>query len=161
MAIAVEDPAVDDIRALLAQHLDEMRAVSPPESSHALDAEGLRMPALTLWTARTGDDGSLLGCGALLELSPSAGEIKSMRTDPSARRRGVAAALLATIVDAAQRRGYERLSLETGSQDFFAPARTLYAGHGFIECGPFADYRIDPNSVFMTLALRGWPHERA
>jgi len=150
MRIAVEDPSAADVHALLEQHLDEMRAVSPPESCHALDLDGLRAEAVTFWTARRDDDATLLGCGALLELSADEGEIKSMRTAPAARRAGVAAALLSTIMNEAKRRGYDRLSLETGSQDFFVPARQLYARHGFRECAPFGSYVDDPNSVFMT-----------
>jgi putative acetyltransferase len=151
--IAVEDPSAADVHALLEQHLDEMRAVSPPESCHALDLEGLRAEAVTFWTARSDGDATLLGCAALLELSADEGEIKSMRTAPAARRTGVAAALLRTIMDEAQRRGYGRLSLETGSQDFFVPARELYARHGFRVCAPFGRYVDDPNSVFMARPL--------
>jgi putative acetyltransferase len=151
--IALEDPSAADVHALLVEHLDEMRAVSPPESCHALDLEGLQAEAVTFWTARRESDGALLGCGALLELSDEEGEIKSMRTAPTARRAGVAAALLRTIMDDAQRRGYGRLSLETGSQDFFVPARELYTRHGFGECAPFGSYVDDPNSVFMTRTL--------
>jgi putative acetyltransferase len=151
--IAVEDPSAADVHALLEQHLDEMRAVSPPESCHALDLEGLRAESVTFWTARRDGDATLLGCGALLELSADEGEIKSMRTAPAARRAGVAATLLRTIVDEAQRRGYGRLSLETGSQDFFVPARQLYARHGFGACAAFGSYVDDPNSVFMTRTL--------
>ncbi len=153
MRIAVEDPSAADVHALLRQHLDEMRAVSPPESCHALDVAGLQIDAVTFWTARHDGDATLLGCGALLELSATAGEVKSMRTAPSARRAGVGATLLRTIMDEARRRDYERLSLETGSQDFFIAARTLYAAHGFSECGPYGSYVDDPNSVFMTRTL--------
>ncbi len=124
---------------------------SPPESVHALPLEGLRAPEISFWSAWEGDE--LLGCGALKELDPRHGEIKSMRTVSAHLRKGVAAALLHHIVAEAQRRGYERLSLETGSMAAFAPARALYQRHGFRECGPFADYREDPNSVFMTRLL--------
>jgi putative acetyltransferase len=151
--IEVEDLSAADVHALLERHLDEMRAVSPPESCHALDLDGLRAETVTFWTARREDDATLLGCGALRELSADEGEIKAMRTAPAARRGGVAAALLRTIMDEAQRRGYGRLSLETGSQDFFAPARELYVRHGFSACGPFGSYVDDPNSVFMTRTL--------
>jgi putative acetyltransferase len=153
--IAVEDPAVADVRALLEEHLADMYSVSPPESVHALDLERLRVPAVTFWTVR--ENGTLLGCGALYEQSPGEGEIKSMRTARPARRRGVARAVLETIIEEARCRGYERLNLETGSQDFFAPARELYSRRGFTECGPFGAYTLDPNSVFMTLPL-AQPH---
>lgn len=153
------DPLQDDrIFALLQAHLDEMHRISPPESVHALDVTGLRASGITFWSAWQG--GELLGCAALRELDPLHGEVKSMRTVPRARRRGVATALLAHLLDEALRRGYRRLSLETGSQPEFAPARALYARAGFGQCGPFADYIEDPYSTFMTLALRG-PSEEA
>lgn len=125
-----------------------MRAISPPESVHALDLDGLRRPEITFWTAWSGN--ALLGCGALKELSPDHGEVKSMRTARAHRRSGVARAMLAHIVAEARRRGYERLSLETGSMAEFAPARSLYERFGFRYCEPFAGYVDDPNSVFMT-----------
>lgn len=144
----------DDVRALLAEHLAEMHATSPAESVHALDLTALQDPAVTFWTLR--EAGALLGCGALKELSPTHGEVKSMRTTPSARGRGVAALVLETVLDEARRRGYDRVSLETGTQEHFAPARRLYARHGFVLCGAFEGYRDDPNSAFMTLDLSTW-----
>jgi putative acetyltransferase len=166
--IATDSPARDDIRRLLDEHLTDMFATSPAESVHALDHSALLAPAITFWTARD-DDATLLGCGALKELEPGAepgqgarrseahreihGEIKSMRTAAHARGRGVASALLTAVLAEARRRRWARVSLETGSQDYFAPARRLYARHGFTECGPFGDYTPDPHSVFMTLEL--------
>ena len=152
MHIRIEDPATADITALLEQHLDEMRSISPPESKHALDIEGLRDARISFWAVRD-DDGRLMGCGALSDLGDGHGEIKSMRTDPAHRRKGVAGALLGHIVGHAGGRGFVKLSLETGSQDHFVPARSLYARFGFEECGPFGAYRQDPNSVFMTRSL--------
>ena len=140
-----------DVRALLDEHLRSMASLSPPESVHALPADALRRPDVTFWTAWSGD--ALLGCGALKELTPRHGEIKSMRTSSGHRRSGVARAMLDHIVAEARRRGYERLSLETGSMQAFEPARRLYQGAGFALCGPFADYAADPNSVFMALSL--------
>ncbi len=128
-----------------------MHAQSPPESVHALDVGALKNPSITFWTVRDGD--LLLGCGALKELDARHGEVKSMRTPCSQRRRGAGRAVLAHILDEARRRGYIRLSLETGSMDAFEPARRLYEVAGFVYCGPFGDYREDPNSVFMTLVL--------
>jgi putative acetyltransferase len=151
MDIAIDDPAREDVVSLLADHLADMRATSPPESVHALDVEALKVPAVTFWTARR--DGVLQGCAALKELGPGHGEVKSMRTAAASRGAGVATALLAHVVDEARRRGCTRLSLETGSQEFFAPARRRYQRHGFAECGPFADYVMDPNSVFFTLEI--------
>lgn len=152
MHIHIEDPATPDITALLEQHLDEMRSISPPESKHALDIEGLRAREISFWSVRDGD-GVLMGCGAIKRLEGSHAEIKSMRTDPAHRRMGVAGALLGHIIEHAQANQIGRLSLETGSQDHFAPARALYERFGFVPCGPFGSYREDPNSVFMTRVL--------
>ena len=149
--IATDDPARPDVHQLLSEHLADMFATSPAESVHALDHSALSHESITFWTAR--EDGVLLGCGALKRLSPGQAEIKSMRTTASARGRGVATLLLEHIVAAAARLGYERLSLETGTEDYFAPARRLYARHGFTECPPFGDYTLDPHSVFMELAV--------
>lgn len=151
MEVAVDDPTSPEVRVLLADHLADMKATSPPESMHALDADALTAPGVTFWTVR--DGGVLVGCGALKELSPEHGELKSMRTIPSARGRGVAGLLLATLLEEAGRRGYRRISLETGPHDFFAPALRLYEHHGFTRCAPFADYVDDPHSVYLTLEL--------
>ncbi len=146
------DPLTDErVVALIQEHVADMAAASPPESCHALGLEALRHPHVTVWTAWDGTD--LLGCGALHELDAVHGEVKSMRTVASQRRRGVAAAILAQMLEEARRRGYRRLSLETGAQAVFAPARALYAHFGFRVTGPFGAYRPDPNSVFMTLEL--------
>jgi putative acetyltransferase len=142
------DPAVI---ALLEGHVSELRRLSPPESTHALDLDGLRAPGITFWVARDGD--AVVGCGALKVIDASHGEVKSMRTAPEAQRRGVARALLAAVLAESRRLGLGRLSLETGSAGFFAPARALYAAHGFVECGPFDGYRPDPHSTFMTREL--------
>jgi len=151
LTIRRDDLAGPEIQALLAEHLDDMHRLSPPESVHALDVEALRIPAITFWTAWSGDE--LHGCGALKALAPDHGEIKSMRTANAHRREGVARAMLQHIVAEARRRSYARLSLETGSMPAFAPARTLYESFGFTYCAAFADYRDDPNSVFMTRSL--------
>ena len=140
------------VRSLLEEHLDDMAAVSPPESRHALSLDGLRHPSITFYSAWVRE--ALAGCGALKELNPSHGEIKSMRTAHAFRRRGVAAHLLLLLLDTARQRGYGRISLETGSQPEFEPARALYRAHGFRECQAFGEYVPDPNSTFMTLELR-------
>jgi len=156
--IAPESPAGADVLALLAEHLADMHATSPPESVHALDLAALLAPGVTFLVARD-DDGRLLGCGALSELEPTTpghaghGEVKSMRTAGAARGRGVAGAVLDRLVALARERGYAAVSLETGSQEYFAPARRLYARHGFVPCGPFGPYSPDPCSVFRTLDL--------
>ena len=128
-----------------------MHELSPPESVHALDVSRLKAPDITFWTVRDGDQ--LLGCGALKQLSARHGEIKSMRTPSTLRRRGAGKALLNYILSVAKQRGYTRLSLETGPAESFSAAHSLYAGAGFQECGPFGDYKLDPYSVFMTLEL--------
>ncbi len=151
MKIIVDDLSGPEIKALLQEHLDSMKLYSPPESIHALDLEALRRPEITFWTAW--ENGDLLGCGALKELDAQHGEIKSMRTSARHRRQGVAKALLVHILEESRRRGYKRLSLETGSHEAFAPARNLYAALGFKYCEPFADYHLDPYSVFMTMEL--------
>jgi putative acetyltransferase len=148
--IARDGPGRADVRRLLEEHLAEMFATSPAESVHALDVSALSAPDISFWTAR--EDGELLGCGAL-KLLGGGGEVKSMRTTSAARGRGVAARLLAEIVAEAERLGLDQLSLETGTEDFFAPARRLYFRHGFTECPPFADYTLDPHSVFLRLPL--------
>ena len=150
--IAHDDPSRPDVHQLLGEHLADMFATSPPESVHALDHSALSGPLITFWTAR--EAGELLGCGALKLLdSPDGtsrhGEIKSMRTTASARGRGVATLLLRHILAEARCRNYGRVFLETGTEEYFAPARRLYARNGFTECPPFAGYALDPNSVFM------------
>lgn len=148
MQITVDAPTRPEVLALLQEHLADMYATSPPESVHALDAAALAGPGMTFWTLR--DEGEVLGCAALKELDPRHGEIKSMRTAVAARRRGVARKLLDHVLATAVERGYERLSLETGTQDFFAPARALYLSRGFEACEPFASYGPDPHSAFFT-----------
>jgi putative acetyltransferase len=151
MEIRVDDLAGAEIRALLAEHLQNMHELSPPESVHALDVAALLKPEITFWSVWS--NGDLLGCGALKELSPVHGEVKSMRTAPAHRRKGVARTMLEHIIAEARRRSYRRLSLETGSMDAFGPARRLYESYGFEYCGPFEGYIEDSNSVFLTRTL--------
>ena len=151
MQIRTDDLTGAAIRALLAEHLNSMHQLSPPESVHALDLDALLEAEITFWTVWS--DGELLGCGALKELIPTHGEIKSMRTALEHRRKGVARAMLEHIISEARRRSYTRLSLETGSMPAFEPARRLYESFGFTYCSPFADYIDDPNSVFLTRTL--------
>jgi putative acetyltransferase len=147
--LRVDDLSRPEIVALLVEHRRRMFLYSPPEDVHALDLDGLRQPDITLWSAWR--EGQLAGCGALRELDPAHGEIKSMRTADAFLRQGVGAAVLEHILGEARRRGYRRLSLETGKQDAFAPARALYARFGFTACGRFGDYpEGDTTSHFMT-----------
>ncbi|MCJ8013676.1 GNAT family N-acetyltransferase [Paenibacillus sp. KQZ6P-2] len=151
MDIKIDDLTGPEVAELVGQHLQNMSELSPPESTHALNLDGLRSKDVTFWSAW--EQGELTGCGALKELDEQHGEIKSMRTSSSHLRRGVARRILAHIIDEAKQRGYQRLSLETGSMEAFAPARRLYASFGFQYCQPFSNYVEDPNSVFMTMEL--------
>jgi putative acetyltransferase len=151
LIIKIDDLQGSEIAELLEDHLHSMTLHSPPESIHALDLEGLRKPEITFWSAW--EDGELLGCGALKELDEKHAEVKSVKTSTAHLRKGVAKQIMLYILEAAKERGYERLSLETGSMDAFLPARKLYETLGFTYCGPFADYTIDENSMFMTRTL--------
>ena len=151
MEIKIDDLTGSEIQLFLKEHLEDMAQHSPPESCHALDLERLRKPEVTFWSAWNNNE--LLGCGALKELTPQHGEIKSMRTAAAHRGKGVATTLLNKILEEAKMRNYKRVSLETGSMDAFAPARSLYARFGFKECKPFADYVEDPYSLYMTKEL--------
>ncbi|MBZ5741259.1 GNAT family N-acetyltransferase [Nocardioides mangrovi] len=154
--IGVEDPRTDDVRRLLEAHLALMNASSPPEDVHALDVEALTHPSITFLTYRV--DGELIGVGAIKDHGDGQGELKSMHTAAAARGRGVAGLLVQHLLDLAVDRGMTRVSLETGTQDVFAPARALYGRHGFVECGPFADYDLSPSSAFFTreLEVESW-----
>jgi putative acetyltransferase len=151
MRIELDDLSSPEIHALLSEHLRNMYALSPPESVHALDLVRLRSPEITFWTVWEG--ALLIGCGALKELDSLHGEIKSMRTPQALRRRGAGRAILNHIIAVARTRGYQRLSLETGSMEAFRPAQKLYESAGFSFCGPFGEYREDPNSAYMTMRL--------
>jgi putative acetyltransferase len=140
-----------DVQDLVEFHYAELRSISPPEACHVLPSVGLRDPALTFWSAR--DEGQLVGIGALKELARDHGEVKSMRTVPEARGRGIGRAMLRHIIAEAETRGYKRLSLETGNTEPFAAALRLYASEGFQLWGPFADYGDTPFSSFLTRRL--------
>lgn len=151
MHICIDNLTSPEIADLLNEHLKDMYAASPAESVHALDLDKLRKPEITFWSAL--DEEHLLGCGALKELDPTHGEIKSMRSANRFRGTGVGKKMLEHILAVAKERNYQRVSLETGSVDFFTPARKLYERYGFECCGPFGDYKEDPYSVFMTKEL--------
>ena len=151
ITIRADDLRGPEIAALLEAHLDHMRAISPPKSVHALDLDALRAPDITFWTMWL--EGKLVGCGALRELDTSHGEIKSMHTINTLRGKGLGRRILAHIIDEAERRGYDRLSLETGATDDFVVARSLYAAFGFTTCPPFGSYTPDPFSTCMTFEM--------
>ena len=155
MRIETDDLTRPQVHALLEEHLRNMYELSPPENVFALDLSRLRVPEITFWTVWEGD--ALMGCGALKELSPVHGEIKSMRTPAAARGRGAGRAVLRHIIGVARQRGYQTLSLETGSHPAFGPAHALYRAHGFVPSGPFGSYVEDPHSVFMELRLGEGP----
>jgi putative acetyltransferase len=149
--IEIDDPRRDDVRALLEQHLAFANEQSPPEDVHALDLEGLLDPTLSFFSLRV--DGELHGIGAIKQLDANHAELKSMHTVKAARGQGVGRAMLDHLLAVAVARNVERVSLETGTMEAFAPARLLYASVGFSPCEPFADYFLSPNSTCMTLLL--------
>ena len=151
MEIVVDDLSGPEIAAFLDEHVQEMRTITPLESKHALDLEGLRQPEITFWSVV--DGGALVGCGAIKRLDDDHAELKSMRTTSARKRSGIASLLMEHIIAEARRMGFSRMSLETGSADFFQPARKLYEKFGFDYCEPFADYTLDPHSVYMTRTL--------
>jgi putative acetyltransferase len=149
--IGVDDPRADDVRALLEAHLEFARAVTPAEHVHALDVDGLLDPTVTFFSARR--DGALVGVGALKALDDAHAELKSMHTVEAARNKGVGRAMVECLLAVATARGYQRVSLETGTMDAFAPARGLYESAGFTPCAPFGEYSENPHSVCMTITL--------
>ena len=146
-----DDLDTADVRQLLALHFADMRAISPPSACHVMTADGFADASVTFWSLR--EDGRLLGIGALKELAPDHGELKSMRTAAPALGRGVGSAMLAHILSEARARGYARVSLETGSTAPFAAALRLYEREGFIASAPFGGYRDTPFTRFLTREL--------
>ena len=151
LVIAVEDPQVPDVGAVLARHLAVMQAETPPAHVHALPAERLQDPAVTLFGARR--QGVLLGVGAIRRLENMHAELKSMHTLAEARGQGIGRAMLGHLIQVASASGYQRVSLETGTMAAFEPARRMYRSAGFRPCEPFGEYTVNPYSVCMTLAL--------
>ncbi|MDR5651034.1 GNAT family N-acetyltransferase [Ruixingdingia sedimenti] len=146
-----DSPLAPDVAPVLARHLAMMRAASPPESVHALPADALAGPDVAFYSLRAG--GQVLAIGAIRRIAPGHHEIKSMHVVAEARGRGLSRRMLGHLIAAARADGARRISLETGIEDAFIPARALYAAAGFAPCGPFGDYGPDPHSVFMTRAL--------
>lgn len=152
-SIKITDDGLDDsrVQAMLLYHLNTARAATAQGSAHALDLSGLKSPDIHFWSAWDGD--RVVAVGALKRLSDSHGEVKSMHTEQSCRRKGVGSTMLRHIIAQARAMRLSRLSLETGSWPYFLPAREFYKRHGFVECPPFGGYVPDPNSVFMTLEI--------
>ena len=151
MNIIIDDLTDPQVRQLLSEHLDDMNAISPPESVHALDLQSLQQSDITFWTIWSSD--KLAGCVALKEHDQCYGELKSMRTSADFKKRGVASTLLNHLILEGRSRGYKEINLETGTMSYFTPAHNLYRKYGFSECGPFANYPLDPNSTFFSLPL--------
>lgn len=151
MDIAIDNLESGDVIELLQEHMQDMLVTSPPESVHALDVKALEAPDITFFSGRKEE--RLLGCVAIKKLSAFHAELKSMRTVSHSRNSGVASKLLVHVLEVAKSRGYEKISLETGSMAYFKPARSLYKKYGFRYCEPFAGYDYDPNSKFMTISL--------
>jgi putative acetyltransferase len=151
--LRIIDGGLDDVQviAMLRYHFDTNIEVTPAGSAHVFDLTRLKQADVSFWSAWDGD--SLMGTGALKQMNATDGEVKSMHTLKTARRAGVGSAMVQHIIQKAQGFGLTRLYLETGSFDYFAPARALYSRHGFVECGPFEGYKPDPNSTFMTRAI--------
>jgi putative acetyltransferase len=149
--IVEDDLSGEGTIALLRIHLAGMRANSPPGSVFALDLSGLKVPEVTVWTVRQGDQ--VISIGALKTLDSGSGELKSMRTHPDHLRQGTAALLLGHMIATARRRGWKKLSLETGSGPAFEPALNLYRNRGFVEGPAFSDYEPSPFNQFLHLAL--------
>jgi putative acetyltransferase len=155
LKIQLDDLSDPRIAAFLEEHLADMRRISPPESVHALDLQALRQPAIRFWSAwlPAGQGDTLAGTAALKQLDAEHAELKSMRTLAQLRGQGIGRGLLDHVIAQARAAGVRRLSLETGTQPFFAPAHALYQGHGFTDCAPFGSHRPDPHSRFMTRAI--------
>jgi len=153
MKIALDDLKSKEIADFLEAHLEDMRSVSPPESKHALDLDALRSDDIVFWSMKKQKE--YLVCGAIKIIDDDTAEIKSMRVSPKHRKKGLGDRMLRHIIEYAESRGLSRLVLETGSMDFFEPARRLYLKYGFEYCAPFGDYVEDDNSVFMVKRLPG------
>jgi len=156
MKIIIDDLTSKPIADLLTEHLEEMHQHSPAESVHALDLAKLKKPGITFWSIwddESSQTEELLGCGALQQIDSHHAEVKSMRVTYCHQGKGLANRILEHLIEEAEKSGYQRLSLETGSMQAFDRARHLYQKYGFEYCQPFADYSEDPNSVFMTKVL--------
>lgn len=149
--IGRESPLGPDLDELMARHTADMHADTPPESIHMMDATQLDSPEIFFFVMR--DEGYPIGMGAFKLLDPGHAEVKSMHVLIERRGQGLSRMMLDHLMAEALARQVSRLSLETGSQAMFEPARRLYARAGFVECAPFGDYVLDPNSVFMTRTL--------
>ena len=144
-----DDPKVNE---LLTKHFIELRSVSPDDSCHVLDIEGLKHPTIKFWSFW--DNNQLIGCGALKFIDKSHGEFKSIRIEDKYRRKGMSSEIISHLIEQAKKNGIKKLSIETGAGKFFEPARKLFKKFGFKTCDPFANYKEDPNSCYFNLEIR-------
>tara|TARA_Y100000590_G_scaffold460223_1_gene619089 strand:- start:350 stop:817 length:468 start_codon:yes stop_codon:yes gene_type:complete len=143
-----DNPMVDE---LLKKHFIELRSVSPAGSTHVLDINGLKDPSIKFWSLWENE--KLMGCGALKFLNEKHGEFKSIRVADEYRGNGYGQKIITHLIEEAKKLMIKRISIETGSGDFFKSARKLFKKSGFKECEPFSHYKVDPNSFYMTLSI--------
>ena len=150
--VKVDDLSCSDVQALITSHVSNMYDTTPRAFAFAMDVDALRSDDVSVWTVR-GNDGALMGCGALKQLGNNSAEIKSMRTHSDHLRKGVAAKLLDHIIKVSRKRSYTKLSLETGTGEEFNAAIRLYEKYGFQKGGAFASYSESPYNQFYHLSL--------
>ena len=140
------------VNDLLVKHFKELKSVSPEGSAHVLDISGLKDPSIKFWSIW--EENTLIGCGALKFLDENHGEFKSIRVVDDYRKKGYGFKIINHLIEEAKKLNVKKLSLETGSGDFFLPARKLFQKVGFEKCSPFAHYKEDTNSCYMSLDLK-------
>tara|TARA_Y100000591_G_scaffold40665_1_gene30020 strand:- start:112 stop:579 length:468 start_codon:yes stop_codon:yes gene_type:complete len=140
-----------EVNDLLTKHFVELRSASPEGSAHVLDIPGLKVPSIKFWSLW--DENKLIGCGALKFLDKNHGEFKSIRVHDNFRKQGQGIKVIKHLIHEAKKLKIKRLSIETGAGDFFIPARKLFQKTGFTECEPFAHYKEDVNSVYLTMLI--------
>ena len=140
-----------EVHELLVKHFIELRAASPEGSAHVLDIPGLKDPSIKFWSLWHGE--KLVGCGALKFLDKKHGEFKSIRVNDNFRRQGNGMNVITHLIKEAKKLNVTKLSIETGAGDFFKPARELFSKCGFEKCEPFAHYKKDVNSVYLTKSI--------
>ena len=139
------------VNKLLIKHFKELRSVSPKGSTHVLDIDGLRNPSIKFWSLWQQD--KLIGCGAIKFLSDKHGEFKSIRIVDEFKRKGLGKKIIAHLIKKAKLNNLKKISVETGTGEFFKPARILFKKTGFKECKPFAHYKEDINSIYFDIEI--------
>ena len=140
-----------EVNKLLISHFIELSSVSPVDRGHVLDIPGLKNPNIKFWSLWENDQ--LIGCGALKFLDKEHGELKSIRVADSFRRKGNGFKVINHLINEAKELNIKKISLETGTGNFFTPARKLFDKCGFKVCEPFAHYKKDPDACYMSLLL--------